>query len=1452
MSVSMIDTYSYTSPARVKALLVPINGCSRRDFENYVGLLKNDGSEIRLLDLTPQPKLTHFNPQTFPQGQIAFEFLTSIPDSSSIFLYDFEPYRKVFIVIGIGKYNEQHKSADHSTGLANSYPGCIVHNTILFETPNCSLPSPSDHTSRLNFFHSGKETNIQTIMCGIGENFLNAIEVYASSYLTITLRSPVSLNTSSYMLPATIARAQKRILSGSVTSISSTLSANGSSNGNGTSSNGNTGSPNYNNYGSNGGSNSISGSGHFSAKTNGGFNMSDKSKLQLRQSGRQAKLMGNFRLLAGKYSDALHYFNEACLLLKKCDDYLWLGSSLEGIGICTILLQYLGVHYQLPTNLLHNILQIPKSKFTPVDEITIPNVSRLSTDSRNSTANTNTSTTKRNSIYSPRNSNSSIVNFQLPAITNVSSSTGASANPNNFDALPIPEFIKYVSSKIFQSYQMSSNDFENMVPDNVYVDSLLRYLKFMVYIYMSGKDANPNSILESIVKSLKIDRKLDHEIKDSTFTKIEIIREMDRIFQFQLIDMNSIQQCKVYCTLASIYDDLGLERKRAFILRVLLASMLPKLKQQLQKDISAKHAQEESVVDEIDNSLGFREILSALFSIYNIETPKWVTLQIPFLKLCLEISETIKDWMNSIKICSLLLSKYVHCLDVEDQLWIKETFDKLVAYSRMNNLPVQNTYWDPFLVRRVKFLNKTKEELVPFKEYIKNGQGSNSSTNPQKPNKPFIFNPYSKESKTAFNKDKVIMADDIYQLTVTLQNPFAFEIEIGDLEIVTAEGSVKVQTLTNLLRPAMTTILPNSITTTNFGNSARRNISTISKPRQLLSKLRNATSSTPAIPTNSLIAPSNNGNAGTTATTSSSSTSSFNNHLNIIGNSIRQFLVSFKPLAVGELKIIGFNVSVSNCKGPFFRIIESEGAARYEKVKLATKKIKSDEMKLEVDSDNQNNTTSDFKTENFNTSSLELMVIKQQPILSLSNILLNNGWLMLLQGEKHRFSIELTNQSTELINYLSFSFWDSTIEPLNHKLSNLTNNTPASEVYEIEWYLLKFKPFEILNKEDITSKYKKILPQTNLTIDYEITGKKGMKALKMILEYSNKEIGDDEAALDRLFVKFVHVPIQLTILPSIEIIGCDVLPLIETSMKSFVSSNGTGPFNKLLKYLETLLLTESASDFSLFVIDLKNSWSKSLQVDINYKIDDKHTFIIDEMLESQKSIRIFLPIKRILCTEYDLTRKIPSLMNKQFIKNYLISEEEELQMRELFWLRYLLLEKLNGTWKSKNSQRIGVIDFRSIRLNSKMVTELVKPKIQMSLSIRRENDDQKVIFEKEGLKYTLQTEEFYLIHTQVSNNTLKDIRGILRLIPIPLDYNVLYPTGHPMKNALASIDRKLLIHGVLQKSVGVIKPGESMESDLSFTILEKGSYEWGVVFEEITSDGGRSQVVGSDPITISA
>lgn len=1264
-----MDRFLYSTPARVKVLVVPVNGCQAREFDKFVGVIRS-ASEIRLLDVAPIPECQYFNPQTFPQGRLLYDISSTPPEDSSIYLHDFEPFRKTFITIGVGPYTP----SPDLEAVEKSYPGSILHHLILFDAPAAVVAEANranDHTAKQVFYPGNSITAIETVMCEVSRNFLHALNKYASSYLNITLRSPVSI-TDSRILAKTISQAQKRLLSLSHTAVD------------------------------------------------------PKSKTQIKHVGRQAKLMGNFYLLAGKLSEAMHQFTEALVSLKKADDALWLALALEGLGVAALMLSYLKVPYQFTHPVVLSLLSVSKGRF-------VDSPRRSSVD-------------RSLGVLLPRNSSSSGLSISFLM-------SGADLLSNG-----LPDIVKVISHKVLLLYHQSTNDYENTVPDIVYVELVIRSIRFMVGVHLSPPDLD-EATLEAIVHS----RPLKAPAANSAwFSKDEIIDQISRVFSLELVHMDFADQCRIYSSLAAIYSDMGLLRKRAFILRILLVALLPKFRQLALHGFKLGSLRQ--IFDELFAAYGITAEPEVLPQAAASHACDWVLLQFQFLKECVQILEATKDLDYLLKVCTVLLTRYTHCLSLDDQILIRDKIDSLIQQSDRHNLNLVAPYWDPFLVRKVKYVsNKSKDSLTPFTEY----DASDDST---------IFNPLKTQTLA---KDKLLIRDEIYHLKVTLQNPFDFEIEIADL-LVVSEG-VEVQTLKNFIRPAP-------------GAAA-----SFAPSRPLGSKLRRKaveTSSTAAI-----------------------------GGIFVPPRSVQHVSVAFRPMGDGKLAITGFDIVVGNCALQRFEIMDKEVFDVDNKTKSIGRSWPQKSIESVVTNLLENTTGRMTK------KSLQLVVVPPQPTLSLTDISVSNGWLMLLEGEKFEFSIRLTNHSMEPVNYLSFLFWDSNIAGLNNKLNNNTLSSgptiPANEVYELEWQLLKAKTFRILNKDEITSKYKVIPPQSDLNIDYEIVGKRGMKELKIVLDYSNKT-GD----VANSFVKSVSVLLNLLVLPGLEIIGCDLVPLLRSSLQALgTPATGThSHLDRVFAFISSVMESDSIDNYCLMILDIRNNWTSTLRATLAY---DSYT--TEEDIPSQKTVRLLMPIRRLRDTDGDFSQPIPSLRNKQFVKNYFISEEEDARMRKTFWMRHAVLERLTGLWTSVGADlRKGVLDTRQIRFTPGMARVLVVDGVELHHEVLLGGQ----VLDGTTVKVGLQ--QFYTLRTRITNKCKHPVHGVLRHSPFPAASSTRAPP---------TIDRRILVNGVLQQHMEPLAPNESVQVDLAFTVLEKGMYEWGVVLDVLDS---ADQFVAREPLHLEA
>lgn len=1333
-----MESFKFITPARVRVLLVPLGGIAPALFRRYAETVQSI-TDIRLLDISPTPECHLFNPQQFPQGRVFYSVSTEASNDDTTFLDDFEPFRKTFVVIGIGSNHNQDlvQVLDRDLeSLKDQHPAAISHNAIYYQ-------SSGKYNALQGVFHISPDaeniaTSIETVLCQVTANFLLALEAYASSFDSITLRSPISL-TDSRVLTRTINQAQKRLSSG--------LS--------------------------------------FKALFANGQPVTPpvkdlKLKSLQRQTGRKAKLMGNFFLLAGRAQDALQYFIDAAINAKKTDDHLWLASALEGVSVASTVLLFLGLPHQIQNPMFTSVLHIPKPKGLSMMKAS----SKVSMESMVS----------RQSILAatPRNSTSSSLSLGANHLN----------SPTDVAQIQVIEFLLLLALRSSYFYKLSTSDLDDCVPDIVYVESLLRNVKLMTTVFLSST-SDTSAIIGALVRADTLKRQRGGA--DFHVLQQSIIAEIDQIFALQLNKLEFTEQCRIYCALASIYNDLGLHRKHGLVLRLLLEILIPKV----------SVIESTPPLGELGPLRSMKSIIEHLFYIYHIDAEPeksgslasrhysdWIVLQLLLIKLCLRIAEAFQDYDTLMKLCVLTLSRFTHCLPVEDQIKLRDKLSWLSVVSNSGALNLRIPHPDPFMVRDAMFIVLSRStSLVPFKIDEHN---SSSKSNGQASS--VFFDPYNKTSST-INMDKIICQNEVYQLQIVLQNPFYYNLEIRSIDVV-SEKDLQLETLKS--SPRVVSVMPlkqNLAAGTHGWKGASKIRKTITDVKQLNTE-------------DGLIIPP---------------------------NSFADVVISFRALTAGELQIQGFDVVFNHSQPQFFDIVDQEQFSGLEKITYELMERLTDDCgTLEkifltlLMSQSGNRVTKKV---------ISLTAIHSQPTLTTVNNDKVGNWTMLLEGEVQSSSLQLKNCSNDSVDYLSISPWDSTIEPISSKLNlnSRQNRLNAAEVYELEFLLLEKKALCVTNKSEISSKFKVIQPGCEMKIDYDIIGKRTMTELKLMLEYGKKALNEQ----DQIFLKKLVVPFNVFVHRSLEIIANDIIPLFPSVWQSFSDSNPKASNDPTQATLDSLLgfisdikdsSQEEVSDYCLLVLDIKNFWKETLTATINNSVGKDKSFAIEKSIAPNKSSRVFVPVRRIGDKLFDPFKVIPSLRNKQFVKNYSLSEDEEKQVRRSFWVKNELLKGLKGTWVTVDNakQRSGYIDLRRLNLTVPMTDSLIYDDILISHKIFAEEENN-VELKMHNDKFILEREKFYILKTRIVNHTDHSIVGVLRHLPFP---------SRVSNRQDLSIDQKILYNGVLQIHIGgdVLEAGGTYERELGFMILEKGQYEWGSIFDEFGEQ--QKRIIGREPVYI--
>ncbi|QID83726.1 hypothetical protein GRS66_006202 [Saccharomyces pastorianus] len=743
---------SYVGPSKIRTLVIPVGHWKRNEFNDAVQSL-SEFSEIHLSDVTPIDSPI-FTPQGFPHGRLFFEFLTIDHDNAlELFLYDFEPFRKTFVIIGL-----VNDSSDPSTNLnfmKEKYPTLISPN-LIYTSASLTTEFIQGIDAIENAFTSTPDMkkSLETIMCDIARNFLIALNNYYSSYKHVTLRSPGAIAGNS-VLKTTLIRQNSYTSSLSTASMGAAQSSVSSSSKTNAAA---TASKRLSSFEMT--TNSLKRSASLKLATT---LSSSENRAQQKSLGRQLKILGNFQLIAGRYIDALNSFTEAITTLYKVRDYLWLGSALDGISICFLLLSYLDMAYQIPQ--IVNLI-------CPVEKL---NTEAGSTSVSPVDSNTKTSATTTTATSTPRNS-ISIAAMQSPRNSMIS----LSAPTLNIDVenVNLPLLIKSISDKVFYYFDLSLMHNSEYAPQVVYCESLLKTLTFMTSCYKSSEFSK--DVLDFIVKKHSV-AVLDIP-RNSIFPRFEIYFYTNKLFELQLKEMQVEAQVNIYATMAEVYRILGYERKQLFVLRLLMVALLATTNK------IAWHSDYRSLLDKIVELFSIDERRPEN-NVNDASQFTWLILQKKILQLCIKVSRKIDDFEYVAKFTSILVTRYTHLLSRPEQETLLKDY---IEPSIMNESITR--YWDPFLLREI-VLNRILENgpicnEIPLESDISSLKNLKDKQNSQDIDPQEVFNPFKQVQATSSilnDNDKypvlVFPVGDKAEFTCRVQNPFKFDITIDSIQL---------------------------------------------------------------------------------------------------------------------------------------------------------------------------------------------------------------------------------------------------------------------------------------------------------------------------------------------------------------------------------------------------------------------------------------------------------------------------------------------------------------------------------------------------------------------------------------------------------------------------------------------------------------------------------------------
>ena len=523
----------------------------------------------------------------------------------------------------------------------------------------------------------------------------------------------------------------------------------------------------------------------------------------------------------------------------------------------------------------------------------------------------------------------------------------------------------------------------------------------------------------------------------------------------------------------------------------------------------------------------------------------------------------------------------------------------------------------------------------------------------------------------------------------------------------------------------------------------------------------------------------------------------------VIGAYRTQILrISGTPKSAGTVKVTGALIKVRGCRERRFPIFADPWAPEDE-VKIKAIGLGA----LDVNAAAVSPAVQRLKPEH-----VELNVIAPQPVVVVKSSTLPQSSVMILEGERQCFSVTLQNlSSTTPVDFLLFSFKDSTQEPLQMALNN--RDATATELYEYELVLAKKQPLRLRNRDD-SKRF--IAPGQTATFDFEILGRPGLTHGLIQVDYAHLGVSHDEVA-EKFYTRQVSMELTVTVNASIEVTRVDVLPLtgrVPEPLWARTTSNKDTPQEEL-----------TADSHCLLLLDLRNSWPSQMLINLESS-DGVH---VEEHTLPGNTSRVVLPIKRVYLE--DPHAFIPALnpnRQRQFVVSTKISPEVERTNREAFWYREKVLDALKATWRTtcpSGSRRAGDVNLRAVRFTPRMIEAIKIDELDIDIGLIDPSTGEPLLTNAQrddpaSRRYRVPVDAFLQLRVRVTNRSARPVYPLLRLTPA---------LCHRPFNVSLDFTRKLAKfawNGNLQQALPLLPGGgASVEVTMGVTALCRGEFE---------------------------
>ncbi|KAF2118692.1 hypercellular protein-like protein HypA [Lophiotrema nucula] len=1458
-----VDPLSPIAPARIRALLLPVGRIKRSRFLAFVDLLQPE-CMVRLGDVSPdsRPDRNMFSPLAFPSGTVLYDLSTSLPPASHLALSPFEQFREPLLIIGVGdaaEYSWLDESRAENVAsaederieedaseiqsaiedLREQFPRAYVHSMMMFGyTSQSRHPRLPQDAMLVPPAEQLKTTTMKTFMCDLTSTLLAELTTLARSIQALPMvpsplaqqngtteatpswahidpvsnplsrrnsqtptgiRSeppgiasqkdlhrmsmPVLPSSSSGIAPedpraATPTSQGARTPPTTFDEISGVNSANTLSR-----TNSNTSKP----VPKNARDSSVD---RVSIHGFGSGGAGERARNKGR--GRISIVIGTLYLYAGQWNEALKELSEGATRARAFSDHLWHAKALENILVCLLLFAWAGMEFQIP----HICYPI---------------------------------TDKSSGTKSPQHTpSSSVADITAPVASKSGTPEHALENLNSL----VPDLV----SMILNVYNRASNFAGEALPPLAFSECTIRLSRLLTAMNLSAGYLDDDA-LQHLARNTPFRQKPRLSVPRLSVnpTRNDIATMLFRALpaSAEASGMGHTDRVIVLAGIASILSALGLQRKKAIVMKEFITSLIPGLVQARKVGaaemgvhpaaglaalnmvsgnasgagaLNLGEGEVESGIDEFLGLLGriygIPHSKSSVASNYDGQSPNGTLssdatsyvirailntstlrsfgslgLKLDVLRMCITFCEALPDFNGVLHFTSLLLR-----IAGPGTAPKTNSTDVFVSLPREEQARLYAN-----ILRTVTAANKLGLQQIEteyWDDFLVRGLFITEEPLPlrlthHRPAElkatltkegPFIHNPWLKKPVPS-TAETILVAHEEYSFVMALQNPYDFELEVDSLKIIGEGVEFVAQEELFLLGPYRTQKFP----------------------------IRGVAQST-----------------GT---------------LTIIGCSIKVrgcrerlfpiFVDPWKPEREPKMKKIGLSACVG---APVSRPSSA----------VAPSADLGDSLAPKIDT-------------------LSFTVIPDQPVAIITDISLPQAAIMVLEGEKRRFKVTVQNTSrTTTIDFLHISFQDSATSAMQMAAGN--KDLPPAELHELEVQLAHHPSLRWIRDEDEPINIK---PSERAAFDVEVVGRTRLTDAVIQVDYANLGKRRSEIS-ERFFTRQVSVPISITVNASVQLQRPDIIPLVggfawsndqnrsraaSVTSQAAILSPSSIIVDKNDTYFQIFLpntrIQGNGDEYCMLLLDLRNSWPNPLHISLQVRphtvADDNSeeswskAYTVNEVIQPGHVNRVVVILPKVYI--HDPHSVIPLLNpanQRQFVVSASkISPEVERTSRETFWYRNELLKLVRGTWTEEGHGRSGDIELRSIRFSPRMVEAMRLEDVSIAMdlvpnsSLSGEDNDVQQLGRS---RFEISVDDFYTLKTRVRNRSSTPIIPLLRLQP--------HLAGLPHNVAL-DLDKRLSWNGVLQRKLPVIQPGQTVEAELGIVPLCSGVFEIGATVEEI-------------------